>query len=96
MSDRKRLRATWEGYGERVYFVTLCSHGMRETFGQIYECEFTPSPLGMLIQEHIAALPKLRTNVEVCAFVIMPNHIHLMLSIGPISRESFGLNAGVP
>lgn len=94
MSDRKRLRATWEGYGEGVYFVTICSHGMRETFGQIYECEFTPSPLGMLIQEHIAALPKLRPNVEVCAFVIMPNHIHLMLSIGPTSRESFGLNAG--
>lgn len=48
MSDRKRLRATWEGYGEGVYFVTLCSHGMRETFGQIYECEFTPSPLGII------------------------------------------------
>ena len=82
MSDRHQFRAIWHNYGFGVYFVTICSHEMEWLFGTIRDKVFSPTPLGRIIEEHISKIPTYYEDVDVWNSVIMPNHLHLIISIG--------------
>ncbi|WP_290448563.1 transposase [uncultured Muribaculum sp.] len=89
MADRHQFRATWHDYNAGLYFVTICTYGMRQTLGHIDDVEFFPSPLGALVAEHISAIPARHPDVELVNSVVMPNHIHLVLEValGASARE---------
>ena len=65
-----------------AYFITICVQNMRCIFGNIVG-EGSPlpqlSPYGSIIQKYIGEISKRYPSVTVDKYVIMPNHIHLIL-----------------
>ncbi len=63
------------------YFITICTHQRRHLFGAIRENGMNLSDAGKMAAERWHALPNHHSNIELDAFVVMPNHIHGVLFI---------------
>ncbi len=59
-----------------AYFITVCAHNRECLFGEIIDGEIRLNAFGELAQFCWDDLPKHYPNVELDAFVIMPNHVH--------------------
>ena len=81
MADRHQFRANWHPYDEGLYFVTICCADKRHLFGKIVGAQFIASTLGNLVKENIEKIPSYYNDVEILNHVVMPNHIHMVISI---------------
>ena len=82
MAERHQFRAKWHDYNAGIYFVTICSHEKRCTFGKIVGTRFFASAIGDVIEENIKRIPQFYQDVEIWNHVVMPNHIHIVISVG--------------
>lgn len=70
-----------------AYFLTICTHEKRCLFGRISpnlegaETNVLLSPIGKIAGDCLIDLPSHYTNVSVDHWVIMPNHVHILLQI---------------
>ena len=88
LPERKRLRLEgWDYSGEGYYFLTACTKDKRcllsyvgRGFPDAPEVELTE--YGKLVQEALAFLDTHSEIVRMDKYVIMPNHIHLILWVG--------------
>ena len=79
---RKSIRLRGFDYSEpREYFVTICSHNRECNFGEIINQEMALNELGKIVEEEILNIPNRFKNVEIKIYTVMPNHIHLIVSI---------------
>ena len=99
--QRKRLRLEAYDYAQPgYYFITVCT---RERKQEVL-CSIEPAvgaiinrpprisltPLGRIVNETIRAIPDHYPGILVDQFIIMPDHVHLILSfrnIGPDGRQ---------
>jgi putative transposase len=63
------------------YFVTICAFQMRCLFGRIEDAESRLSLIGEIAQDCWLQIPRHFPCVTLEPFVIMPNHIHGILTI---------------
>lgn len=82
MSDRHAFRAEWHDYNGGIYFVTICSKDKQHIFGKISDGKMTLSTIGKIINECLMAIPNHHKDVELWNYVVMPNHIHMVLYVG--------------
>ena len=85
-------RATWHDYNGGAYFVTICTRDMEHYFGEIVSGEMSMTEIGEYVQQCIKNIPQHNTYANVPAFVVMPNHVHLIVIIDdenadPICRD---------
>ena len=71
-----------------VYFITVCTAGkccilseILPTFDMAEPCEIRLTAIGREVEKAINAIGEHYESVTVDRFVIMPNHIHLLLRI---------------
>jgi REP element-mobilizing transposase RayT len=64
-----------------LYFITLCVQDRAHLFGEIQNGKLICSDAGKMVETELLALPKRFTNSELHEFIIMPNHLHLILQI---------------
>ena len=82
MPDFNRKRLRWRGYdysAPATYFLTICVEEKRCIL-----CEKDPeikSPLGEQVETLINETVAGYTDIRLLKYVIMPNHIHLLVSI---------------
>ncbi len=80
MKSRKSPRrsdydyASWGGY-----FVTICTAGRQHYFGEIKHSTMILSDVWKICEQQIKQLEITRLNIEIHEFIVMPNHIHLLL-----------------
>ncbi|GET34162.1 hypothetical protein PbJCM13498_30250 [Prolixibacter bellariivorans] len=67
--------------GKGLYFITLCTAQRKNLFGEIINGELFLNPLGEIAKEEWAKTPEIRNNTSLGAFIIMPNHMHGIISI---------------
>lgn len=76
LPKRKSPRISGYDYSTpNYYFITICTHEHQCLFGK-------PNHLnqrGMIVREHIERLPGYYHGVHIDHFVVMPNHIHLII-----------------
>lgn len=73
-------RASWWNYGwAGAYFITICTANREHYFGQIVNDKMILSPCGILADVFWHEIINHTNNVELGAFVVMPNHIHGIL-----------------
>lgn len=63
------------------YFVTICTHEKRCLLGEIDGGKMTLSEIGAIVEGELLKTAEIRKNVEIDSFVIMPNHIHMIVVI---------------
>ncbi len=59
-----------------AFVVTLCTQGRLCVLGRIEDGEMLLSPFGRIVEEEWLQTPVVRPNVDLDAFVVMPNHVH--------------------
>ena len=82
MSDRHAFRAEWHDYNSGIYFVTICSKDKQHIFGKIKDSIMILSDIGKIVERCILDISNHHTNVELWNYVIMPNHIHMVINVG--------------
>jgi REP element-mobilizing transposase RayT len=86
---RKRIRLPYFDYRRTgLYFVTICTHNRRRTFGMVHDGKVDLSPLGKLTESCWRDIPKHSHHVELNLHVVMPNHVHALIAIDSNSDPS--------
>ena len=81
-------RATWHDYNGGAYFVTICTRDMEHYFGEIASGEMNMTEIVEYVQQCIKNIPQHNTYANVPAFVVMPNHVHLIVIIDDENANS--------
>ena len=77
LHHRKSIRLREYDYSQAgAYFITIVAWQRECLFGEIVDSEMQLSQYGTIVQKWWSEIPKHFPNVEISAFVIMPNHIH--------------------
>ena len=81
--QRKINRIPEFDYGVNgAYFVTICTQNRRKILSQIVGDGFpVPKTIGLLAEEYIKQIPQKYSGVYLDKYVIMPDHIHMLLRI---------------
>lgn len=101
LPQRKRLRLPEYDYAQPgYYFITICTKerhqeilcSIEHTVGAIINRppRISLTSLGQIVDETIRAIPDHYPGISVDQYVIMPDHVHLILSfrhIGPDGRQ---------
>ena len=86
LPERKRNRLRNFDYSlPGAYFVTICTENRRSTLCRIVGDGFpVPKRPGRIAAEWIERISEKFPGIRICNYVVMPNHIHLLLSIDHI------------
>ncbi len=66
---------------EGAYFVTICTHNRVGCFGEVVGEQMALATLGEIAHSEILTISHHWTQVDIDAFVVMPNHIHMIVVI---------------
>lgn len=93
---RRSVRLRQHRYDGGLYFITVCTHGRQRLFGEVASGEMQRSAFGDIAHGEWLRTGILRPSVVLDAFVIMPDHVHLLFGIveAPATNES--ANAPTP
>lgn len=108
ISNRHSFRADWVDYDDGIFFVTICCHCKNHLFGVIHSDEIELTQLGLTASQFINEIPRHHIDTEVMNYVVMPNHIHMVISIhrgqedakseyggiGCLKKSSHGVSCG--
>ena len=87
-ADRKQIRLVNFDYSSQgAYFITICSHDRKCTFGTVVPGDAFHSPmvrlsaLGEVIRRNLDMIHDIYPDVRIEKSVIMPNHVHLLIIV---------------
>ena len=63
------------------YFITICTENKKSFFGEIVEDKIQLNEIGKLAYGNIEKLEEIYNTIKIDKFVVMPNHIHMILII---------------
>lgn len=83
--NKYRIKSTrlegWNYNSDGWYFITVCAKDRKIIFGEIESGEMRLNKIGEIIGEEILKTGKIRKNVRIDKWVVMPNHVHMMVII---------------
>ena len=82
MENRKSYRASWHEYNGGEYFVTICTNDRIHYFGEIVDGAIQLTAIGEYLKLQIENTGNIRDgDVTIPLYTIMPNHVHIIVSI---------------
>ena len=88
---RRSVRLSNYDYAKSgAYFVTICTANREPVFGQVVNGEMRLSGWGAIAADELLRGPELHPNLEMDAFVVMPNHIHAIWVIADDTANGRG------
>ena len=81
LPQRKSPRATWHDYNGGRYFVTFYTKNHDLYFGDVVDGRMELSEIGEYALQCIEKIPEINDNVAVPEFVVMPNHVHMIIIV---------------
>ena len=81
LPQRKSPRAKWHDYNGGRYFVTFCTKNHELYFGDVVDGRMELSEIGEYALRCIEKIPEINDNVVVPEFVVMPNHVHMIVIV---------------
>jgi REP element-mobilizing transposase RayT len=93
--NRRSIRKKGYDYSQAGwYYVTICTYKKEYLFGEIVNERMALSTCGEIVKETLLDIPDRYKNVSLDEWVIMPNHLHIILVI---RRKHVGVPlAGTP
>ena len=74
-------RAKWHNYSGGNYFITICTAEHERYFGEIVNGEMQLTEIGKYAEECVRKIETHYDDVEIPLYVIMPNHVHMIICI---------------
>ena len=74
-----------------AYFITACTHNRLLLFGRVVDGKVEANRIGAVVEDCWSKLPDHYDHVAIDAFILMPNHIH-----GVITIVGAGLKPALP
>lgn len=97
LAKRKTIRLPQFDYATHVYyFITICCKDRKPLFGRIVGAAYMPpvhvclSDTGKIAERNLLAIEKHNPQAQIVKYVIMPNHLHMILSIGGSGKAAAG------
>ena len=82
LPTRKKIRLQDYDYAEEnIYFITICVKDRLEILGKIIEDNIKLTKEGEIVKKNINKIEQIYENVTIDEYVIMPNHMHILLQI---------------
>lgn len=83
ISKRKNIRLKDYDYSkEGMYFITICIKNRAEILGKIKNINLIElTREGRIVQMYLEEIENIFENIVVDEYVIMPNHIHMIITI---------------
>src|SRR3972149_7527027 len=82
LPQRKLLRLTEYDYSQNgCYFITICTHKKNQIFGKVIDGKVMLSTAGQIARDELVNVPSHYSMVTIDQFVVMPNHVHILLTI---------------
>ena len=80
---RKKIRLSDYDYSqENMYFITICVKDRLEILGKIKEDNYIRlTRAGKIVKQNIGRLEEIYKNIKIEEYVVMPNHIHILIFI---------------
>lgn len=72
-----------------TYFVTICTCNRIHYFWEVVGAGLALTDIGNICDYEIHHMIKLREDVEMCTYTIMPNHIHVLFSFGSMTKNLY-------
>ncbi|MDR0909812.1 MAG: hypothetical protein LBM77_08615 [Spirochaetaceae bacterium] len=92
----KSARAPWWNYnGNGTYFITICCKNRTPYFGEIQNGRMQLNKYGQIANDCWTAIPEHFKYAELGLFVIMPDHVHGIISID-MGDSNYGRNNNDP
>ena len=80
--NRNSIRLQGFDYSsEGAYFLTICTHHRQLLFGNIIDGQMNLNQFGKIVRDEWGKSAVIRKEIEVGAYVSMPNHMHAMVII---------------
>jgi len=86
--ENKRFKDTpnrwqiWDYSAPAKYFITICTQNMEMMFGNITNKTMIFSEAGEFVSDEIEKLPVYQPRVILDEYIVMPNHVHLIIELG--------------
>ena len=95
LPTRHTPRAKWHQYNGAEYFVTICTTDRAHYFGTVRDGQTQLTAVGECLKREIENTKTIRGDyVEIPLYVIMPNHVHLIVIIhGQRRRDALNASA---
>lgn len=82
LHHRRSIRVPGFDYSQPgAYFITVCTWQKKLILGEIFDHRMKLSFAGRVVEKEIKRLPSRFINTNIIDFVIMPNHIHMVIEI---------------
>ncbi len=82
LPNRQSIRLKSYDYSQQgSYFITLVTQDRIHLFGKIEDGKMILNSVGKIVEEEWIKTIQLRTNIALGEFVIMPDHIHMIITI---------------
>ena len=88
------------------YFITICTEGHKCILGELEKesvegkvavsAQVCLSKIGCVVEKYIESSKNVYENITVENYVIMPNHIHLLLYVADNDRATTKSGAAIP
>jgi putative transposase len=74
----------WDYGSKAIYYITICTAGREHYFGKVEKKRMQLFEIGRIANEEWLKTPDIRPdmNLFLDEFVVMPNHIHILIIIG--------------
>lgn len=103
LPKRKPNRLSHYSYSsEGCYFLTLCAVDQRCLFSRIQHSSLSEAPIvqlsnyGRILNDQIETMKQIYSDIRIDHYVIMPNHVHFLLSVITQQTAASPANERVP
>jgi putative transposase len=88
---RRSLRLRHYDYAQPgAYFVTMVTHNRELLFGNVVDLNLELNDFGRIVNDEWNKSAAIRQEIELDAFVIMPNHVHCILILRDHNARATG------
>ena len=79
---RRSIRLGGYDYSQAgAYFVTVCTRNRECLFGEIIDGEMRLNDAGRMVDSEWLNTPRIRPQVELDGYIVMPNHVHGIICV---------------
>lgn len=84
-ADKFKLKSSrlinWDYSTPGYYFITICTLNHNNFFGKIIDNKMIYSKRGEMTKSELLKTFEIRKNIKLYEWIIMPNHIHILMEI---------------